>query len=86
MAVRLLPAMASVYNVVIDGVIDTSEKPHNHAGTILLGEGSHYGENLPDDMHDVIVSNVVCNSERAVCVKGFLSNSIISNVINKNPD
>ena len=85
--VRLLPAMASVYNVVIDGVIDTSEKPHNHGGTIILGDGNlYYGENLPDGMHDVIVSNVVCNSKRAVYVKGFLSNSIISNVINKNPD
>jgi hypothetical protein len=84
--VRLLPAMASVYNVLIDGIIDTSEKPHSHGGTILLGEGSLYGENLPDDMHDVTVSNVICNSKRAVYVKGFLSNSVISNVINKNPD
>ena len=83
--VRLLPAMASVYNVVIDGVIDTSEAPKEHGGTILLGESSHYGENRPNDMRNVTVSNVICNSKRAVYVKGFLNDAVISNIVNQNP-
>jgi hypothetical protein len=84
--VRLLPAMASVYNVVIDGVIDTQpNQALPRGGTILLGDGGTYGENLPDSMRNVAISNVICNSQRAIIVAGFLKDSVISNVVNKNP-
>ena len=78
--------MASVYNVVIDGIIDTSENCAAASGTLLLGDGGNYGENMPDSMQNVTVSNVICNSRRAVNVAGFLSNSVIANVVNKNPN
>ena len=84
--VRLLPAMASVYNVVIDGVIDTQPNQNlQRGGTLLLGDGGNYGENLPKSMRNISVSNIICNSRRAVIVAGFLVDSVITNVINRNP-
>ena len=84
--VRLLPALTRIYNVVIDGVVDTSPDHGLARGTLLLGDRGTYGENLPDSMLDITVSNVICNSKRAIIVRGFLSDSVISNVVNRNPD
>lgn len=84
--VRLLPAMANIYNIVIDGIIDTSSDCDSNFGTILLGEGGFYGENLPDSMRNITISNVVCNSKTAIDVAGFLTDSVITNVVNKNPN
>lgn len=84
--VRLLPAMTRIYNVIIDGVIDTASDYNAAAGTILLGDSGAYGENEPDSMINITVSNVICNSKRAILVEGFLTDSVISNVINRNPE
>ena len=84
--VRLLPALTRIYNVVIDGVVDTSPDHGLARGTLLLGDRGTYGENLPDSMRGITVSNVICNSKRAIIVRGFLSDSVISNVVNRNPD
>ena len=84
--IRLLPALASIYNVVIDGVIDTQTDCKASAGTLLLGDSGFYGKNLPDSMRNISISNVICNSENAIIVEGYLTNSVITNVINRNPD
>ena len=84
--VRLLPALTNIYNVVIDGVIDSCTDPKETFGTILLGAGNLYGENKPDSMRNVTVSNVVCNSGCAVDIQGFLTDSIITSVVNRNPN
>lgn len=86
--VRLLPALSKIYNVVIDGVIDTSDHPNpdGRGSTLLLGDGGGYGENLQDSMKNIIVSNVVCNSSHAVLVAGYLTDSVITNVTNHNPN
>ena len=85
--VRLLPAMTNIYNVVIDGVIDTSvDTDWTHEGTILLGDEGGYGENLLDSMRNVTVSNIICDSKTAVRVAGYLTDSVITNIVNKNPD
>lgn len=81
--VRLLPAMASIYNIIIDGVLDNTPKNKTHAGTLLLGDGGLYGANLPDSMNNIIISNIICNSDRGIIVGGYLKDSVISNVINK---
>lgn len=83
--VRLLPAQTKIYNVIIDGVIDTAEK-HSAAGTVLLGDMGGYGENYPDSMKNVTLSNVICNSHHAIFIQGYLTDSVISNVINRNPN
>lgn len=83
--VRLLPAMTKIYNVIIDGIIDTSSDPNAAFGTLLLGDEGVYGDNLPDSMKNISVSNVICNSRKAVLISGFLTDSVITNIINKNP-
>ena len=84
--VRLLPANAKIWNVVVDGIIDTSPVVHDHGGTVLLGEpDSAYGKNYPDGLRFITVSNVICGSKRAVRVSGYLWDSVISNVVNRNP-
>ena len=85
--IRLLPAMASVYNVVIDGIIDTQPNQLNYGGTLLLGSAdAAYGKNERDGMRNITVSNVICNSRRAVNIAGFLTDSVITNIVNRNPE
>lgn len=83
--VRLLPVMTRIYNVIIDGVIDTAKDYHS-AGTLLLGDNGVYGENKPDSMQNIMISNISCHSQRAIFVQGFLSDSTICNVVNRNTD
>lgn len=84
--IRLLPVMTKIYNVVIDGIIDTCEVPKSTAGTIILGDDNGYGENLKRSMQNITISNVICNSTAAIDVQGYLSESVITNIVNKNPD
>ncbi len=92
--IRLLPAGGNIYNVIIDGVIDTEPEgfleqaleDKMYPNALLLGDGGFYGENLRDGMRCITVSNVISRSARAVCVAGYLSDAAISNVINRNPD
>lgn len=81
--IRLLPAMTHIYNIVIDGVVDTNSRISNAA--ILLGDGGGYAENLSDGMRNITISNVISNGAFAINVAGFLSDSVITNIINKNP-
>lgn len=82
---RLLPAGTRIYNVVIDGVIDTSPDCSAGAGTLLLGDGDFYGENQPDSLRGITISNIVCNSRSAIDAAGCLTDSVIANVVNRNP-
>ncbi len=87
--IRLLPAQTNIYNIVIDGVIDTSDDDLTKRwGPMLdLGDGGEYGENTEDSLRYITISNIICRSNnQAIHVGGFLADSIISNVINKNPN
>lgn len=81
--VRLLPAMASIWNIIIDGIIDNTPKGKTHGGTLLLGDGGAYGENLPDSMHGILISNIICDSDKGIIVAGYLRDSAITNVVNR---
>ncbi|MBQ3094997.1 MAG: hypothetical protein IJC53_01000 [Clostridia bacterium] len=82
---RMLPCECHIYNVSVDGIIDTADEPQHH-GALVLGEGDgSYGRNLPDGLHHVTVSNVVSNGIGCINIYGYLTDSVISNVINKNP-
>ena len=37
-------------------------------------------------MKNIIISNVISNSREAIIVGGYISDSVISNVVNRNPD
>lgn len=87
--VRLLACNTQIHDVIIDGVNDTMPDEMNmeHFGTILLGErDAAYGKNLRDGITNVSVSNVICKGRTAIKVGGYLTNSVISNIINKNPN
>lgn len=83
--IRLLACNTEIQNVVINNVIDTYDKSEGHVGTVLIGEpDGSYGKNLPESIKNISVSNMICNSERAIIIAGFLKDSVISNVINRN--
>ena len=81
--IRLLPAYTKIWNVVIDGVVDTSPDNIEPFGGILLGDLDVYGKNMTDSMSNITISNVVCNRQDAISVEGYLSNSVISNITNR---
>lgn len=81
--IRLLPADTKIWNVVIDGVVDTSPDNIEPFGGILLGDLDVYGKNMTDSMSNITISNVVCNRQDAISVEGYLSNSVISNITNR---
>lgn len=83
---RLLPANTRIYNVVIDGLIDSRPAGHPNGGTLLLGDGGGYGANHPESMAGITISNVIANSSTAITLAGFLKDSVISNVVNRNPE
>lgn len=90
--IRLLPANTQIYNVIIDNVIDTGSATEKEShGTMILGDGGNYGENLRDSMRNVCISNVIggSNTEQSyegatIDLQGYLVDSVITNVINKN--
>ena len=82
---RMLPANAKIYNIIADGIIDVASKDKDQYGTMSLGDGG-YGINYPDGLRSVTFSNIVCNSNHAIVIGEYLKDSIITNVINKNPD
>ncbi|MBQ1223188.1 MAG: hypothetical protein IIX84_02780 [Oscillospiraceae bacterium] len=85
--IRLLPANTKIYNVVIENVLESrpSLPNHPHGGTLLLGDGGGYGDNQPESMCGITVSNVVCNSNAAVVLAGYMKDSVLSNIVNRNP-
>lgn len=84
--VRLLAVNSQIRNVVIDGIVDTAPE-RDHWGAVLLGEPDfEYGVNPSDGIDSVTVTNVISNGHgSAVRILGGIANSVISNVINKNP-
>lgn len=84
--VRLLPCYSKIWNVTINNVIDTSPDG-DHWCTFIMGEtDGAYGKVLPDSMRNITISNVVCNANDGIIIDGFLTDSVITNVINKNPN
>ena len=85
--IRLLPVNTKIYNIIIDDVNGTVPEGHTHSGCILLGEpDSGYGKVYPDSMSNITISNIISNSGTAIHNRGYLSNSVINNVINLNPE
>lgn len=81
--IRLLPCNSRIWNVVIDGVVDTSPDDLEAFGGLLLGDLDGYGINLADSMRNISISNVICNRPSAVLIQGYLSDSVVSNITNR---
>ncbi|MBQ8510290.1 MAG: hypothetical protein IJ493_10330 [Clostridia bacterium] len=83
--IRLLPANAKIWNIVIDGIIDAPPSGLRHSCCIELGDGGDYGENPVDGMKNITISNVICDANEAIRVSSYLNDSVITNVVNRNP-
>ena len=87
--VRLLNASGiKIYRVLIDGVVDTSPEGVVDRATIRIGDANPaWGGVTPlGDTYGITVTNIHSQSRQAVLIAGSLTDSIISNVINYNPD
>ncbi|MBQ8578045.1 MAG: hypothetical protein IJ449_08825 [Clostridia bacterium] len=84
--IRLLPANARIWNVVIDGIIDAPPAGIRHSCCIECGDGGGYGKNPEDGLRNITISNVICDANEAIRIGSYLNDSVISNVINKNPN
>lgn len=78
--VRLLNTrMGQLYNVVLDGVIDTSPTPGT--ATVLIGS-QHYGGRVPVGYtRRLVMNNIIGASQHTIHIDGTLADSIITNVI-----
>ncbi len=80
--VRLLPCNCQIRNVVIDGVIDTSPEDVVCGGIFLGEKDAAYGNNLPDSLQNITISNVIYNNvKKAIRMDGYWKNGAITNVI-----
>lgn len=80
--VRLLPIYSCIYNVVIDSIVDCAPPNQPNGCALLLGElDGAYGKNLPDSMRNIMISNVSSGSLHAINIAGYLTDSVITNVI-----
>ena len=80
--IRLLAIECKIWNVVIDGVIDTSPEDVVYRGILLGDKDIAYGKNNPDGIRNLTVSNVIYNSTRyAVHVKAFVKDASFTNII-----
>lgn len=84
--VRLLPAGAHIYNVVVDGIINTAPDDRYSRRAVLLGVDADWGEPLADGLRNITISNVISRSKNSIVLFGELRDSVISNVIDRNPE
>ena len=84
--VRLLPAGTDIWNVVIDGIVDTSTELGRNFGAFVFGTKGTYGSSHPGELRGITVSNVISTGKKVFDVQGYWSDSTVSNIINKNPD
>lgn len=93
--VRLLASDgAEIRNVTIDGLVDTSPDDfHANAAvqvggpTGLIGEPGHpYGTVEEHCIYNLNISNVISNARDTIRINGGLTDAVISNIINRNPN
>ena len=76
-----------MYNIILDGVIDTSPAGHRNYATVKIGDKNrNWGGVTPlGDTYGFHISNIHSRSISAILIAGSLQDSTISNVINYNP-
>lgn len=85
--IRLLPAYASIRNIIINGIVDIAPLGSHKCCTLLFGEiDGAYGKNEPGSISGITVSNVISGGNGVVDVRGYLCNSSFSNIINCNTE
>lgn len=81
--VRLLNTPgARMYDIVLDGLIDTSPPDIRCKAAVKIGDDRYGGGPAPlGDTARIIVTNVISRSQHTILIGGSLCDSIISNVI-----
>lgn len=76
-----------MYNIILDGVIDTSiPELRNHAAVRIGDNVERWGGVTPlGDTFGFHISNIISYANKSVAIVGSLQDSVISNVINFNP-
>ena len=77
-----------LYNIILDGVIDTSPAGHRNKATVKIGDNNkNWGGVTPlGDTYAMQISNIYSYSQSPVLIAGSLQDSTITNVINHNPE
>ena len=77
-----------LYNIILDGVIDTSPAGHQNKATVKIGDNNKsWGGVTPlGDTYAMQISNIYSYSKNPVLIAGSLQDSTITNVINHNPE
>ena len=72
-----------IYNVVLDGLIDTSPPDRPCKATLKIGDSNpRWGGVTPiGDTNRLVLSNIVSNSRHTILIAGSLTDSAISNVV-----
>ncbi len=84
--IRLLPINSVIQNVIIDGLLDPSADDYHARTSILVGDyDASFGKCHPGSCRNFSISNVISNKKVAIHVLGYLKDSVISNVITRNP-
>ena len=76
-----------IYNIILDGVIDSSAKVGHNRATVKIGDSNPvWGGVTPlGDTYGFHISNIHSYSRQAILIAGSLQDSTISNVLNFNP-
>ena len=77
-----------LFNIILDGVIDTSPAGHRNRATVKIGDNNkNWGGVTPlGDTYAIQISNIYSYSKDPVLIAGSLQDSTVSNVINHNPE
>ena len=87
--VRLLNAGGlRIYDVILDGVIDTSPPERPCKATIKIGDANpRWGGVTPlGDTHRIVIDHVISRSRFSILIAGSLTDSTISNVVRARTD
>lgn len=83
--VRLLPCETEIYNVSVENITDT--RPESCYTTLLVGEAdASYGKVLPHSVYNFKISHVQSNSRCPIMVRGYMEDTVISDVRSTFPD
>lgn len=86
--VRLLNTSGvKMYDIVIDGLIDSSPAEVQCRAAVKIGDTAYGGGIAPlGDTRRIIISNVISKSKHTVLIGGSLCDSIITNIIRRGAD
>jgi hypothetical protein len=86
--IRLLPIRTKIWNVVIDGIVDTyPDDFQGRQSVFLIGDQGNYGgSSSKGNIKNITISNVVANCPTVFRMSGYLEDCSISNIVLRRPE